>query len=94
MALDSESRTRQTISETLVSQKISGSTPSLPPFDSEPFEPSQVEGENGQPSLESNVDGFQDATTEFDSNPISIDDDANFFDFPPDDDVSLFGSEV
>ena len=77
-----------------VSQTISDPTPSFPPFDSEPFQPSQVEGENGQPSLESNLEGFLDAAPEFDSNPINNTDDVNFFDFPPEDDVNFFGSEV
>ena len=53
-ALDSESRSRPTLipiptSEALVSHNVSDPIPSLRPFDSEPFQPSQVEGENGQP---------------------------------------------
>ena len=83
------------MSEAPVSQAMSGPIPSLPPFDSESFQPSQVEGENGKSSLESNVDGFENAATDFDnSNPINIDDDANFFGFPPEDDVNLFGSDI
>ena len=74
---------------------MSGPTPSLPPFDSEPFRPSQVEGKNGCSSLELNVDGFQDAAADFDdSNPINIDDDASFFEFPPKYDFNLSDSEV
>ena len=72
-------------------------TTTLPPSDSEPIQPSQVEGENGFPSLESNVEGFQDAAdqfAEFDPNPINNEDDANFFDFPNDNDASISGSEV
>ncbi|XP_052627519.1 uncharacterized protein LOC128134118 [Lactuca sativa] len=50
--------------------------------------PYEVEGvNNANPSLESNVDGFQDAAAEFDdSNPINNDDNENLFEFPSDDD--------
>ena len=93
--LDSESKSRSKTSEAPVSQNISGPTLTLPPFYSEPFQPSQVEGENGYSLLKSNVDGFQDAAADFDdSNPININDDANFFEFPPEDNVNLSGSEV
>ena len=41
------------------------------------------------------MDGFQDATTDFDdSSPINIDDDPNLFEFHPEDDVNLSDSEV
>ena len=39
------------------------------------------------------MDGYQDAAADFDSNPITIDDDENFFELPPEDDVNLSGSE-
>ena len=83
-ALDSESRSRPSLipipaSESPISQNVSGPLPSLPPFDSEPFQPSQVEGENAHPSLESHADGFQDATADFDdSNPLNNDENENF----------------
>ena len=52
-------------------------------------------GENTLPSLESNVDGFQDAAADFDdSNPLNNDENENFFEFPSDDDVNLSGLEV
>ncbi|KAL7612527.1 hypothetical protein Lser_V15G09596 [Lactuca serriola] len=68
-------------------------TPTFHPFDSKPFQPSQAKGEDGQPSLESNVNGFQDEAAEFDSNLINNDGDENLFDFPLEDDVNISGSE-
>ena len=52
--------------------------------------------QHGQRSFESNVDGFQDALhqfIEFDP-PNNNHVDANFFDFPPEDETNVFGSEV
>lgn len=48
------------------------------------------------PTLESNVDGFQDEVDQFDEiDQISNnDDDPNFFAFPNHDDTKIFGSEV
>ena len=45
IALDSESRIKHHVTlDVPVSQNVSGPIPSLPPFDSELFQPSQVEG--------------------------------------------------
>ena len=96
--LDSESQSRQSSSTVApISQNVSGPTPTFPPFESKPIQPSQVVGDNGLPSLESNVEGLQDATDQFaEFDPIlnDNDDDATFFDFPNEDDADISGSEV
>ena len=96
--LESESRSRQSLSIVApISQNVSGPTPAFPPFESEPIQPSHVEGQNGLPSLESNVEGFQDATNqfvEFDPIPDNNGDNANFLDFPNENDVDISISEV
>lgn len=63
--LDSESRSIPSSYATPDSQNVSGLTLTFPPFDFDTFQPSQVEGENNNPAIESNVDGFQDAAEQF-----------------------------
>ena len=99
--LDYESQSKASLiqiphSEAPTSHNLFGPLPSLSPFDFDPFQPCQVEGENNaNPSREPNVDGFQDAVVEFDdSNPINNDENENFFEFPPNDDVNLSGLDV
>lgn len=102
-----ESRSRPfSFSNPPVSQNISGPTIAFPPLESEIFV-SQIKGENaytsmpqgkgGIPILKSNANGFQDATNQFaEIHPIpnNNDDDANFFDFPNDDNAGISVFEV